>query len=146
MTQRSPAANDAARRLWADRAGDASAPGEVASAADRVCGQLRAGLTRWVGSEGYRALLDRALGLAEPDHPALRSLRCHEGDGWPAAEAARSYSAAQVSAAMVALVATLIDLLGRIIGEEMAVHLVEQTATPVPRGGGSPERQGALDG
>jgi hypothetical protein len=39
---------------------------------------------------------------------------------------------------MVAMVATLIDLLGRIIGEDMAVRLVEQagaeTERPSPRG------------
>lgn len=121
-------------------------PEEVAAAAERVCGQLRAGLGRWVGSEGYRALLDRALGLAATDHPVLKSLSCHEGDERAALEAARIQGAAEVTAGMVALLATLIDLLGRIVGEEMAVQLVEQTGTPALWGGSSTETQGALDG
>ncbi len=137
---------DAARRLWARWAGDVSAPEEVAAAADRVCGQLRAGLARWVGSEGYRALLDRALGLAQADHPVLKSISCHEGDELAVLAAARFHGAAEVNAGMVALLAILIALLGRIIGEEMAVQLVEQTEATALRGVSSTEHQGALDG
>ena len=49
------------------------------------------------------------------------------------AAAVRAHGAAEVAAGMVALVATLIDLLGRIIGEEMAVRLVEETACRLAR-------------
>ena len=134
MTQRSAAATEVAQALWARAAREATTPGEVAEAAERVCTQLRSGLGRWVGATGYRALLDRALGLARAEHPALGSLSCH-GGGQPATTAAvRAHGAAEVTAGMVALVATLIDLLGRIIGEEMAVRLVEQTGIPSPRG------------
>lgn len=47
---------------------------------------------------------------------------------------------------MVAAVAALIDLLGRIIGEEMAVRLVEQTGVPSPRGVVSTEPKGDRNG
>ena len=54
---------------------------------------------------------------------------------------------------MVALVAALIELLGRIIGEEMAVRLVEETGVrlpeqedrPSPRGVVSIKSKGARD-
>jgi ABC-type phosphate transport system permease subunit len=48
----------------------------------------------------------------------------------------RAHSAAEVATGMVALVAALVELLGRIIGEEMAVELVNQAvgSAPVAKG------------
>ena len=130
--QGSPAATEAARRHWARAVGDTSTPEEVAAAAERTCTQLRAGLSRWVGTEGYRALIDRALLLARAEHPALGSLSCHGGDEPATTAAVRAHNAAEVATGMVALVATLIDLLSRIVGEEMAVELVNQAVTRAP--------------
>ena len=48
--------------------------------------------------------------------------------------AVRTHGATEVAAGMVALVAGLGELLGRIIGEEMALRLVEQTSMPTSRG------------
>jgi hypothetical protein len=126
MTQRSAAATEVARGLWARAAGDTSSAEEVAAAAERTCTQLSLGLGRWVGTMGYRALLDRALILARAEHPALSSLSCAGGEPVTTADV-RSEGAAEVAAGMVALVAALVELLGRIIGEEMALRLVEQT-------------------
>ena len=130
--QGSPAATEVARRHWARAAGDTNTLEEVAAAAERTCTQLQAGLARWVGTEGYRALIDRALLLARAEHPALGGLSCH-GEAEPVTTAAvRAHSAAEVRDGMVALVATLIDLLSRIVGEEMAVELVNQAVTRAP--------------
>ena len=96
-------------------------------AAARMCTDLRVGLSRWVGTMGYRALIDRALLVAAPEHAALRGVLCHEGDEVVDIAGVRSFSGAEVAAAMVALIAELTDLLGRIVGEEMALRLVEQT-------------------
>jgi len=127
MTQRSAAATEVARRLWQRAVGDSSSPEDVALAATRMCTQLRAGLSRWVGAMGYRALIDRALLLARAEHPALGSLSCHGGDEAVTTAAVRAHSADEVATGMVAVVAALVELLGRILGEEMAVRLVEQT-------------------
>jgi hypothetical protein len=127
-------------------AGDASAPEEVAAAAERLCTQLRAGLGRWVGADGYRALLHRALGLARAEYSPLTGLSCQGGDEPEIAAAVRAHGPADVTASIVGLVATLIDLLGRIVGEEMAVQLVEQTGRPGPRGVVSTETEGGRDG
>jgi hypothetical protein len=114
--------------LWSRVAGNASETQEVAKAAEQMYTQLRLGLGRWIGVMGYRALLDRALGLARAEYPALAGLSCHGGEEEPeVAAAVRAHGAAEVAAGMVAVVAVLIDLLGRIIGEEMALRLVEQT-------------------
>jgi len=131
MTQRSAAATEVARRLWQGAVGDSNTPEDVAVAATRMCTALRVGLTRWVGAMGYRALIDRALLLARPEHPALGSLSFPGEDEPVTTAAARSHSPAEVAAGMVALVAALIEVLGRIIGGEMAVRLVEQTALKV---------------
>jgi hypothetical protein len=126
MTQRSAATTEVARRLWARAAGDTNSPEEVAAAAERTCTQLRTGLGRWIGAMGYHALLDRALALARAEHPALRSLSCHGGEEPMITAAVRAHGAAEVATGMLALVAGLVELLGRIIGEEIAVRLVEQ--------------------
>ena len=131
--QASAAATEVARRHWARAGGDTSTPEEVAATAERTCTQLQAGLARWVGTEGYRALLHRALLLARAEHPALGSLTCHGGDQPLTTAAVRAHSAAEVTAGIVALVVTLIDLLSRVVGEEMAVQLVNQAMATSPR-------------
>ena len=153
MTQRSSAATEVARGLWQRAVGDSTTPEDVAAAATRMCTELRAGLSRWVGAMGYRALIDRALLLARAEHPALSSLSCHGGDEPVTTAGVRAHSAAEVATGMVALVAALVELLGRIIGEEMAVRLVEQIGmksetdrkTPSPRGIVSTESKGGRD-
>ena len=132
MTQRSAAATEVARRLWQRAVGDSNTPEDVAVAATRMCTELCAGLSRWVGAMGYRALIDRALLLARAEHPALSSLSCHGGDEPVTMAAVRAHTAAEVTAGMVVLVATLIDLLSRIVGEEMAVELVNQAVARLP--------------
>ncbi len=141
--QASAAATEVARRHWARAAGDTSTPEEVAATAERTCTQLQAGLARWVGTEGYRALIDRALLLARAEHPALGSLSCHGGDEPVTTAAVRAHSADEVTAGMVVLVATLIDLLSRIVGEEMAVELVNQAVAASPRRASNTGTEGA---
>jgi hypothetical protein len=146
MAQRSATATEAARGLWGRDAEDASAPEEATAAAARVCAQLRAGLARWVGSEGYRALLTRALDRVRMEHPALNNLSCEGGNEQEIAAAVRAHGAAKVAAGIMALVATVIDLLGRIVGEEMAAELVKQAGTASTRGAPNIETGGGRDG
>ena len=140
MTQKSAAATEVARRLWQRAVDDSGAPEDVAVAATHMCTELRTGLTRWVGAMGYRALIDRALLLARAEHPALGSLSCHGGDEPVTMAAVRAHTAAEVTAGMVVLVATLIDLLSRIVGEEMAVELVNQAVARLPWREASPNQ------
>lgn len=146
MTPRSATVTEVVRGLWASDAVNVGTPEEATAAADRVCAQLRAGLARWVGTEGYRALLNRALEQVRVEHPALNSLSCMGGDEQEIAAAVRAHGAAEVAAGIVALVATVIDLLGRIVGEEMAVELVKQTGAASPRRASNIETGGGRDG
>ncbi|HEU4680568.1 MAG TPA: hypothetical protein VFS51_02405, partial [Gemmatimonadales bacterium] len=70
----SAVAAEAARQFWAHHGLDAGAPEEMAVAAEQGCARLRAALTRWIGADGYRALVDRALEQARAAHPALAGL------------------------------------------------------------------------
>jgi hypothetical protein len=129
MMQVSAAAAEAARQLWGQQGLDAGGPEEMAAAAEQGCARLRAGLTRWIGSDGYRALADRALQQARAGHPVLAGLQCQAGDVQGVAAAVGVHGAAEVREGIIALVALLIDLLSRLIGEEMAMRLVEQAWT-----------------
>ena len=123
---------DSAERLWAQVAGDTILPEDLIAPAERICAQLRTGLSRWIGADGHSALLDRAISQTRAAHPVLDRLVCTAGNSPTTRTAARAYGAAEVAAGMVALVSAVTELLGRIIGEEMAVRLVEQVGAPNP--------------
>jgi hypothetical protein len=145
MTQVSAVAAEAARQFWAHGL-DAGTPEQIAAAAEQGCARLRAVLTRWIGSEGYRALVDRALAQAQPEHPAIAGLQCQGGDLEGVAAALGAHSATEVKEGFLALVARLIDLLSRLIGEEMATRLVEQAWAGGVHPAASTVTNGAHDG
>lgn len=146
MTPVSAVAAEAARQFWAHDGLDAGAPEEMAVAAEQGCARLRAVLTRWIGADGYRALVDRALEQARAGHPAIAGLQCQAGEVQGVAAAVGLHSAAEVREGVLALVALLIDLLSRFIGEEMATRLVEQAWAGSARPAASTVTEGAPDG
>ena len=127
MTRNSTAAEDASRRVWARVPTDTGSPEAVAANVVRVCADLQTSLRRWIGPGGHQALVQRALERQRSEHPVLRSFSCQGGEERAIEAAARAHGAAPVAAGVVAMLATLIDLLGHIIGEDLAVRLVEQT-------------------
>lgn len=146
MSPGSAAAADAARRLWSRITGDAGVPDGIPASAEQLFADLRVGLGRWIGTDGYGTLLTRALVLARKDHPSLASLS-GLAEGQPATSAAvQAHGAGAVSVGLMALVAVLIELLGEIIGEDMAVRLVEQAGIPGQRAGAKTERRRERDG
>ncbi len=128
------AAPEAARQLWHGVAGDSRTPEDVAAGADRLWGGLSTALGRWIGASGYHALLNRSLGIARAEHSCLGNLQCVGGEEALIAATARTHGAGEVAASMVTVATVLIDLLGRIVGDDMAIHLVNQVGTPSPRG------------
>lgn len=122
-----------ATRLWdAAAATGRGAPG-TAVVVDAVLVTVEAGLRRWIGAEGYAALLSRAVDHVLPAHPALagiadlgaRTVTAH--DVWSADDDANRH-------AVLALLCTMMHHLGGIIGDNMAVRLFEQTISPSQRG------------
>jgi len=122
----SSSAKSVALRLWARAASGTAVPEEVAAAVELLCTQLGTALGRWIGADGYRVLLDRALGLARVENAALRDLSCLGGDEAATRKAVQTHGAAEVGEAFLTFLTVLVEILGRIIGDEMAVHLVEQ--------------------
>jgi hypothetical protein len=146
MPHNSAPATEAARRLWVRYAGDEATAEGLAAASERLFSELGTRLARWVGAEGFRVLWGRALTLAQVGHPALGNLPNSEWGVQAVVSAVQAHGARQVATGVVSVIATLIDLLGRIIGEEMAVRLVEQTGAPSPQGESSMRRQGGRHG
>jgi hypothetical protein len=101
----------------------------------RVCANLRDS----VGDDGRDALLGRALARAESEHPALKDIRRLNHGAVQLDNVVASVEAhgvAAVTTAIEALLAALLDVLGRLIGEDMAMRLLDQDLPgPSPDGG-----------
>ncbi len=94
-------------------------------AADRIVPLLGKALVPWIGAAGHGALLERALNDAAQKHPLLQRQRLSDGllvDAQPGGPQGDG----EVAAAMLALLGTYIDRLGRVVGTEMALLLTEQ--------------------
>jgi hypothetical protein len=159
MPPTSPAAYAAARRLLSGAGAFAASgdpgdgPGPV-GLAERTSTDVATALARWFGPYGYHALLTRALTSARSAHPALASVSIRAPlepvlDGL--ADAAETFGIPPVLDGVAAVLAAVLDLLGRMIGEDMALHLVERlmdgsqtnaanqpTPTVAPTGEGAP--------
>jgi hypothetical protein len=83
-----------------------------------------------MGEDGADALFARALARTESQHPALKNmLRLDEAGGGihlnGVVASVEAHGAAAVNSAMEALLAALVDILGRLIGEDMAIRLID---------------------
>jgi len=109
---------------------------------------VSANLSRWFGIDGTDALFARAVARAQADHPALANVRyshqsavCLER----LAESARRHGAHAAADGVAAVLTVLIELLGRLIGEDIAMRLLEQSgpaaALDDARGTGQEDQQ-----
>ena len=136
----SPASRAVAQRLLerARGSGD-TATSDPAASADRVYRALGTTLTRWFGPYGYHALLTRALAETRRAHPALAAVNV-KGPTDPRLEgianAASEYGTAAMVDAVTEVAASLVELLGRLIGEDMAAKVIDAV---------SPELRNAAD-
>jgi hypothetical protein len=97
-------------------------------AATAACGDLYKELARWIGSDGCHGLFTRALAEARKVSPALESVQLSAGSV-PYVQGIDTAAAAHGDAATVAgievLLVRLVELLGRLIGDDMAMKLIE---------------------
>src|SRR5688572_21925788 len=116
-----------ARRL---RACEASAEGPAAaknSPAFRACERLRLPLGRLLGTDGFRALLSRALSLGSAQVPWLRALHVNADgtvEGSEPEELKTKRDAAALAEAEIVLVAELLGLLATFIGPALTLRLL----------------------
>ena len=99
-------------------------------AAERVITKLSAGMTLLVSSDGYRALLGRALYLARAEYAVLDGVRVGTSDVY--LEGLRGSGAAHD--AIVAFFAHVIALLTRFIGNDLTGNLIRQRWPDAPLG------------
>jgi hypothetical protein len=129
MTPSSAAAREMARGLLVRETSAAREPATVAAALQRACARVSANLRDSVGDDGRDALLGRALARTESDYPVLKDIRklnhgpVHLDNVVASVEA---HGVATVTAAIEALLAALLDVLGRLIGDDMAMRLLDQ--------------------
>lgn len=106
--------------------------GETTNAAlvralERSLPLLTTRLSRWFGVYGARALVRRALVSAQAQHPALAGVSISEHDSLEGIDASvRTNGSAPVAEGFVSAVAGIAASLGRLIGEDLAVTLLEE--------------------
>lgn len=137
----SPARHIARRlidRERSGRAGDDSAAGLAAIA----CDHLYHDLSRWLGPDGCHALFVRARALARPDWPALEQIHLRRGSTpyvYGVAEAILARGDAATADGLEWTLVRLIELLGRLIGDDMTSTLIERGSVPSERRDTTPD-------
>ena len=99
----------------------------AAQALQQSCTRTTDALWRSMGEAGSSALLARAFARAEEQHPTLKTLQRRDGDSIRIDGVAASVDAhglEEVAAAIEALLTAVIDILTRLIGEDMATRLI----------------------
>ena len=123
-----------ARRLLAhDTGAGTTAPDIAAVGLGKTCTRVSGALRNALGADGCNALLVRALTRTEAQHPLIGDLRgASEGnvsfDGL--AKSVDDHGVVPVTAAIEALLAALIDILVRLVGEEMTIRITAADAAP----------------
>jgi hypothetical protein len=123
-------AKEVARRLIHSRPLQSPAADSPSRAAAAATDHLYRELSRWVGHDGCHALFTRALTEARAESPALRRVHLHTRsdpyvDG--VAEAIMSDGDPATADALESMLTRLVELLARLIGEDMAMMLMERS-------------------
>jgi len=125
-----PAAQEIVRRLISSRAPHTKRADTAARAAAAACDNLYRELSRWVGPDGCHALFTRALAETRPQYPALEKIQLRprsepyiEG----IADSIMARGDPETAEALESMLIRLVELLGRLIGDDMAMKLIERS-------------------
>ena len=132
-----PAVRQIAHRLINSRRSERAGGETAARAAAAACDHLYRALSRWVGPDGCHALFTRALAQARTEYPALGQIHLRarsepyiEG----VAETIMAQGDAATAEALESMLVRVVELLGRLIGDDMAVKLIERSLAASERG------------
>jgi hypothetical protein len=130
-------ARQIARRLIKNRQPERKGSEGSARAAAAACDDLYRELSRWVGLDGCHALFTRALAEARTKSAALDQIQLRPRaepyiDG--VAQSITSRGDAATADALEAMLVHLVELLGRLIGDDMATKLIDQSIAAPGRG------------
>jgi hypothetical protein len=126
-----------ARRLIKNRQSERKESEGRARAAAAACDDLYRELSRWVGLEGCHALFTRALAEARTESAALDQIHLRprtEPYIGGVAESITSRGDAATADAFEAMLVHLVELLGRLIGDDMATKLIDRSMAAPGRG------------
>jgi hypothetical protein len=137
MTPNSSGA-EVARQLLEREARELGQSDDLVGAAESVFRRLHGHLSRWFGVEGYNALVARTVDRARVTHPVLRLIgnprpekengKAREEVGLAAiASSLRPLPEVEATEALVSLLGTFVSLLGRLVGDDMAIRLILQS-------------------
>lgn len=144
MPPETPTERELMHRLIArERAPDDAAA--VAAAAQDACDRVCRELSRWVGTGGSVALIGRALTEARAQHPVLAEVHIDNQSSVSLkglAEITKVHNGADVARGLESFLESLIGLLGRLIGYDLAATFVERSAlNDLPKAGNSMGRR-----
>jgi hypothetical protein len=129
MSANLPPARQLARRLIDRGRAEGAASPDSAHLVAATLDRLYLDLAVWVGFDGCHALFTRALAEARAEHPPLQTIELHarsspyvEG----VAETIERHDDRDTAEALESMLVILIDLMGRLIGDEMARNLIER--------------------
>lgn len=125
-----PTAQEIVRRLIASRPPKQKRGDTPARAAAEACDSLYRELSRWVGHDGCHALFARALAETRPQYPALEKIQLRPRSELYIEGLADSIMARgdpETAEALESMLVRLVELLGRLIGEDMASKLIDRT-------------------
>lgn len=125
-----PPARQIAHRLINSRRLEQAGGHTGARAAAAACGHLYRQLSRWVGPDGCHALFTRALAQARTEYPALEQIQLRARsepyiDG--VAQTIMAHGDAATAEALESMLGRLVELLGRLIGDDMGMRLIERS-------------------
>lgn len=130
MSPESRTVQEVTRRLVGREAGERAAPD--AAAARDACECAHRELCRWVGADGCYALFNRALAGARRGRPALEGIHfrapSEQGSGGALGGitgSVEAYGAGATATGLEALLAAVVESLGRLIGGDLAVAVLQ---------------------
>ena len=144
LARSQPPAPELARRLINSRRSERAGDNSPARAAAAACDHLYRELSRWVGPDGCHALFTRALAQAGTEYPALGEIQLRARskpyiDG--VAETIMAHGDPATAEALESLLVRLVELLGRLIGDDMAMKLIQRSLAASDRGDATPDRR-----
>ncbi len=146
MSQDLPFARQLARRMIDGRRSDGGSSTDSAHSAAAAFDHLYEALARWVGLDGCHALFIRGLADARSEYPLLENIQLNAG-ATPylggVVETIEQHGAAKTTEALESMLVTLIELLGRLIGDDMARNLIERGLPESTSGDGNRESRRA---
>ena len=104
----------------------------IVAAGERVLQRLNEHLVRWFGPDGVDALTYRAVERTQKSYPAMAQVR-HQThvplqltSVLEGVDAVGGPSSAELVESIASLIATILSLIGRLVGDDMTRHLVMQ--------------------